>query len=47
MLVPVLTIFASLIERTSGLKQLNSLSHLELVVNSKILLPVKVSHDDI
>ena len=27
--------------------QLNSLSHLELVVNSNILLPVKVSHDNL
>ena len=46
-LVPVLTIFTSLIKKTSGSIQLNSLSHLELVVNSKILLPVKVSHGDL
>ena len=29
------------------MKQLNSLSHLELVVNSNVLLPVKVGHDDL
>ena len=27
--------------------QFNSLSHLELVINSKILLPVKVGHGDL
>ena len=32
---------------TSGLNQLNSLAHLELIINRKILLPVKVSHDDL
>ena len=45
-LVPVLTIFTSLFERTSGLKQLNILSHLELVINCNILFPVKVGHSD-
>ena len=35
------------IERRSGLKQLNSLPHLELVVNSIILLSVKVGQDDL
>ena len=30
-----------------GLKQLNSLSHLELVINSDILLPVPVGHGDL
>ena len=35
------------IERISGLMQLISLSHLEPVVNSNILLPVKVGHCDL
>ena len=32
---------------TSGLNQLNSLAHPELIINRKILLPVKVGHDDL
>ena len=29
------------------MNQLNSLAHLELIINRNILLPVKVGHDDL